>query len=154
MTDSWKKIGFCLFVGILTLLWGCGPSTDKYERHIALEGEMWEMHQMLPFEFNVSDTLAPYQLSLNFRYTEDYPYQDIFLFLQTTLPDGSCAKDTLHADLFTSEGKPLGKGHRVKELEIPYGLLQFPKQGKYVMHYLQAMREDSLQGITSFGIRL
>ena len=139
---------------LLLFLASCTSGPERYEHHLDLEDEVWEVHQMLPFEFQIPDSLSPYLLSLHFRYTEEYPYQDIFLFLQTTVPDGSRSQDTLHADLFSPEGKPLGKGHRVKEITIPYSLLQFPRQGKYVMRYLQGMRTDSLRGVVSFGVSL
>ena len=154
MTDR-LKIGFGLIcAGLLLLVCGCRFQSDGYRHHVSLENEMWSLHQTLPFEFEIRDTVSPYQLSLYFRYTDDYPYQDVYLFLQTTFPDGNYSEDTLHADLFTSEGKPLGKGHRVKELDVPYGLLKFPQKGKYVMRFIHAMRTDTLQGVCSFGISL
>ena len=132
----------------------CTSEPDRYEHHLDLADEVWEVHQMLPFEFQIPDSLSPYLLTLHFRYTEEYPYQDIYLFLQTTFPDGSRSQDTLHANLFAPDGRPLGKGHRVKEIAIPYSLLQFPQQGRYVMRYLHGMRMDSLQGMVSFGVSL
>lgn len=154
MTDNLKKIfgKGCIFA--VLLLFSCQFKSDYYENHFELESETWELHQMLPFEFYIRDSATPYQLSLIFRYTDDFPYQDIYLFLQTTFPDGSCSEDTLHANLFTPEGKPLGEGHRIKELDMQYGLLQFPQKGKYVMRFIHAMRTDSLQGVSSFGISL
>ncbi len=146
-----RLFSLCSF---LILLSACSSPDKIYEEHFPLKGEVWEVEKMLPFEFTIDDTVSPYRFGLNFRYTENYPYQDIYLFLQTTFPDGKLSYDTLHCDLFSPEGEALGKGHRIKELETNYSLLKFPMKGKYVMRYIQAMRTDTLEGVESFGISL
>jgi len=132
----------------------CTKSKDYYEEYRQLPGESWDMDKPLTFAFDITDTAIPYRLNLNFRYTDAFPWQDIFLFLQSTLPDGSLSRDTLHCPLFEPDGRPMGNGHRVKELEVAYSLLRFPMPGHYTLHFSQGMRAKKVNGIISFGISL
>lgn len=145
----------CFWIVIICLLTaGCSTRENEYENYFSFKGGKWTTNMAIPFEFCVDDTVHPYAFGLNFRYTTRFPYQDIYLFLQTTFPNGSKSIDTLHCELFTPEGEPVGKGHRIKELKINYSYLKFPVRGKYIMHFTQAMRTDSLEGIESFGMNL
>ncbi|MBO4282485.1 MAG: gliding motility lipoprotein GldH [Bacteroidales bacterium] len=142
---------FLLASGLL--FFSCTASCD-YEEHVSFQGEAWDIGDEPVFVFEIKDTSTPYALGLNFRYTDTFPYQDIYLFLQTTFPDGSGSQDTLHCFLFEADGKPLGKGRRVKELDVPYSLLRFPMPGKYTLRYTQGLRTDRLKGVASFGMSL
>ena len=142
-------LGTCLCL----ILISCTDKND-FEAHQTLKNETWDMNAPITFTFDITDTSAPYQLGMHFRYTDDFPWQDIFLFLKTTLPDGRLSQDTLHCILFGPDGKPLGKGHRVKELEIGYSLLKFPMSGRYTLSFIQGMREEKVRGIASFGMSL
>ncbi|MCR5190259.1 MAG: gliding motility lipoprotein GldH [Bacteroidales bacterium] len=142
-------LGACL----CCLFYSCTDPNDFEEHHI-LENENWSMHDPITFAFDIADTSALYQFGMHFRYTDTFPWQDLFLFMQTTLPDGRLSQDTLHCFLFGPDGKPLGKGHRVKELKIGYSLLRFPMPGHYSLRFTQGMRAEKIRGIASIGISL
>lgn len=144
------------FIGLfsLCLLLQACSSPKEYENHLSLKGEKWKVDNVLPFDFDVSDTAQAYAFGMDIRYTNAFPTQDLFLFLKTIFPDGSTSQDTLHCYLFEADGKPLGKGHRIKELTIDYSLIKFPMPGHYTMHFVQGMRMDEVEGIASFGISL
>lgn len=143
-------LGLCFLCGLLI---GCS-SPKEYEEHRPLKGEKWNMENILPFDFDIRDTAQAYTFGIDIRYTEAFPNQDLFLFLNTIFPDGSTSRDTLHCYLFEADGKPIGKGHRIKELAIDYSLLKFPMPGHYTMHFVQGMRAEEVEGIASFGISL
>lgn len=142
-------------LGLITccLVTACSNTMD-FEEHRTFKGESWSMGEPLSFEFDILDTAQPYMLGLDIRYTNDFPWQDLFLFLNTTLPDGSRSRDTLHCLLFTPDGKPVGKGSRIKELETGYSLVRFPLPGHYTLQYIHGMREAQVHGIVSFGMSL
>jgi gliding motility-associated lipoprotein GldH len=131
----------------------CSVSND-FEDHRMLKGESWDIDEPVTFSFDITDTTQPYLFGLDFRYTERFPWQDIFLFLQTTFPDGSISQDTLHCFLFEPDGKPVGKGNRIKELDTRYSFLRFPMTGHYTMRFTQGMRSEQVKGMVSFGISL
>ena len=138
---------------LLFMLAAC--SSDKeYENHQTLEDESWSITDPVTFSFDIQDTTVPYLFGLDFRYTDSYPWQDIFLFMETTVPDGSLSQDTLHCNLFEADGKPLGKGHRIKELEVGYSLVRFPQPGHYTLRFTHGMRTETVKGIVSFGMSL
>ena len=136
----------CLFLA-------CADPND-FEEHHPIKNETWSMHEPITFAFDIADTSALYRFGLHLRYTDAFPWQDLFLFMKTSLPDGSLSQDTLHCFLFETDGKPIGKGHRIKELDADYCLLRFPVPGHYTLCFTQGMRAEQVKGMASFGISL
>jgi gliding motility-associated lipoprotein GldH len=117
-----------------------------------IENETWHADNQIPFYFTVTDTQEVYKIGFNICYTNDYPMQNIYIFLHTVFPNGMRAHDTIGVDLFSIDGKPLGKGKRTIELLKYFSRVQFPLAGQYTMSLEQAMRTDTLSGIVSVGL--
>jgi gliding motility-associated lipoprotein GldH len=93
---------------------------------------------------------------MNVRNNEEYPYSNIYFFINTILPDGKSARDTIECILANVRGKWLGKGMgSLKESNhLIRNNLHFPNSGTYRMEIEQAMRIDELTGIKDIGIEL
>ncbi len=108
------------------------------------------------FDVEVTDTVSLFDFYINLRNTVDYKYSNFYLFLNTTLPDGMAARDTIELMLADRSGKWLGKGfgkYRDNQMLVRAGL-QFPMAGNYVFEIEHAMRDTLLTGIGSVGIRI
>jgi gliding motility-associated lipoprotein GldH len=62
------------------------------------------------FEFDVEDSLSEYNFTVNVRHRANYPYQNMWLFVQQISPDSSIVNDTIEFYLADNRGKWLGKG--------------------------------------------
>jgi gliding motility-associated lipoprotein GldH len=147
-----KKVIFILCVNILLFICSCDNSHYLLRENLYTENETWVVKDKIPFHFTVTDTLKVYKIGLNIRYTNAYPQQNIYVFLHTVFPNGMHAHDTISIDLFSLEGRPLGEGKRVIELQKYFSRVRFPMSGEYTMILEQAMRMDTLQGIISMGL--
>lgn len=138
---------------------GC-DSARMYETNIDLKEEAWAVNDTLSFKFNVEDPSKKYNLLYNIRYTEDYPYYN--LYVRHTLTDTvgnvlQTVNQPQNMDLFQSAtGAPHGNGlsdtydYRILVLQD----YSFPHKGEYTMHVKQFMRENPLKGISAFGLRI
>ncbi|MDR1793570.1 MAG: gliding motility lipoprotein GldH [Bacteroidales bacterium] len=135
----------------------CNQPNYFYFENQDIENEVWTVNNQLPFHFTVEDTIKPYYVGFCVRYTQQYPAQNMYVFLHTTLPNGMIMHDTILTDLFYLDGSAIGKGQRIKELYNTFSPLTFPLKGKYTMRLEQAVRIDttaidSLKGIVSIGL--
>lgn len=142
-----------VFIGIALI------SCDKnryFEQDQPIANSMWYYNDAKAFEFEIKDSLQAFNFFINVRNTVDYPYANLYIFIQTELPDGTFARDTVECQLADYQGKWLGNG-RGKLRDNRFILrknMRFKHVGDYRFLINQGMRTDSLKGITDIGIRL
>ena len=124
------------------ILTSCNNKTvySKYENIPDDKG--WGKDQQIKFEAEIEDTKIPYNVFINVRNADSYPYRNLFLFLETKYPDGNSKIDTLEVLLADEKGHWLGKGAGdLWDNTIPFKRnAKFPVAGKYTFTFMQAMR--------------
>jgi len=149
------------FLNMMVIIWyvflfsGCSKNAI-FEKNYSFENGTWNRTEKPSFEVPVADTIDPVNFLINIRHNNDYPYSNLFLFVNTQYPDGNETRDTIEFVMARPDGEWLGKGFgKLKSLTV---LLQphlvFPKKGNYVFTFEQAMRVDELEGIEDFGISI
>lgn len=127
-----------------------------FDQTINIQDDGWHTDYTALFELEVTDTISLFDFYINLRNTVDYKYSNFYLFLNTALPDGMTARDTIELILAQRSGRWLGKGfgkYRDNQILVRRGL-QFPLAGNYVFEIEHAMRDTLLTGIGSVGIRI
>lgn len=199
---------FMLFA--LLLMAACDH--DVVSEQIAeVKGEKWKASEVVKCEFDIEDVEAYYTMELEVRNTVDYPYRNLYLFVDIETPDTMKYSDTVQLFLADNAGRWYGKGSRLKDRSyyfaadpkfrtttheikgyVPYSVatmhgnsrhpfrfeplivpfemeyqgqqlsvtecypvkVRFPKAGTYKFTFRQGMRDDELQGIASFGLKV
>ena len=144
-----------LLFSLLVTLVSCDRSV-VFEENLRIKNATWDRNEKAFFEFEINDSSAIYDLYLNFRHGGDYPYQNIYLFIESRSPSGQIAKDTAQMILADNKGRWMGKGigdifdyqYRFKRGPL------FPEKGRYYFEIEQAMREESLDNVTDIGIAI
>lgn len=140
---------------IMTLLAGCKPGV-VFDNTKNFTNDVWKSDQVIRFDVPLNDTVNIYKFYLNVRHTTNYRYANIFLFINSTFPDGTQARDTVECILADPSGKWLGKGIsniRDNQVLLRRGL-RFSQRGNYIFEFEQAMREPELKGIMDIGLRI
>lgn len=140
---------------ISVFLTACSSSV-LFDNNKSLPGNVWKSDQVIRFDVELTDTVSICKFYLNFRHTTDYRYANIFLFINTTFPDGKEARDTVECILADPAGKWLGKGisnTRDNQVLLRRGI-RFLQQGTYIFEFEQAMREPELVGVMDLGLRI
>ena len=114
-----------------------------YENYYSFENESWNSDSLKSFDFEIMDTLATYNLSLNIRHSTDYEYQNLFIFVSGEV------NDTIELMLADKNGKWKGSG--ISDIrEFIHSLKKdrtFSKKGKYSINIEQAMRYGASEKI-------
>lgn len=150
-----------LAIGLLFLAASCDKKR-VFDDYKAFEGT-WNKDSIVSFQFEQNDTVSPYNMFLNIRNNNDYPFNNIFLIVNMEQPDGVTVSDTLEYMMANPDGSLLGSGFSdVKESKLWYKENQrFPKPGKYTVNIQQAVRKagnipgvEELEGVTEVGFRV
>jgi gliding motility-associated lipoprotein GldH len=140
-------------------------SCDKhrvFDEYKTLNGK-WNKDSIITFEFENKDTVSRYNMYVNVRNNDSYPFNNMFLIVQMQQPGGLTSSDTLEYMMANPDGSLMGKGFSdVKESKLWYKPNErLPKAGKYKVTVQQAVRQvgkvpgvQELDGVTEVGFRI
>lgn len=155
------KIRFChtcyaLVTMMLSLLFVSCEKELLFETYTPIVDKSWSIDKPLEYAVKVISDTNTYTIYLNIRNTNDYKFSNLYLFLETTLPNGNSDLDTIECELADSYGRWLGSGlgdlhdNRILFAEN----VRFKYKGTYKFKFTQGMRINPLYGISDFGIRI
>jgi len=144
-----------LAFAMLTGLSSC-DSSKVYEEFVEIDAYTWDMNSPVRYEFEITDTVALHNVYINVRHANQYPYSNLWLFIDSWAPSGQKAVDTLECVLADDHGKWLGSGlGDIWDTQILWKKnVRFASPGKYHVEYKQAMRTEQLVGIMDMGLRV
>jgi len=147
---------YFFFITLIALIL-CSCDPDRiYESNVKIPVEGWRHTELARFEVEIADTIAPCNIYINVRNTNNYKYMELWLFVDVYSPYGFMERDTVKIMLADHRGKWLGNGLGSK-FDTRYFFrrnVRFPTAGKYVFEYEQATREELLKGIDDIGLRI
>jgi gliding motility-associated lipoprotein GldH len=133
----------------LILLGAC--SSDQIADYQTIDKGLWAHDDAIEFDLPELDSLGSYDLLLSLRNTNDYPYNNLFLLVAMTHPDGYVVVDTLEYRMAAPDGTWLGLGAgNIKDnlLAFKEGMT-FEKSGLYRLSIKHALRNNgSVQGVS------
>ena len=146
---------YLLIILITSVLYSCSEKLF-FESKLEIPNQIWESEKAAVFDFNITDTLSAYNLTIGLLNTNDYRNSNLWLFVYTSIDKRIIAADTLEYFLYNEKGKCLGESNGDTWLhEFRYGLgVRFPQTGKYTVKIVQGMRESKLKGIKQLGLKI
>lgn len=150
-----KLIVLLLAVAVLVELTSC-DGRKVYEEYVEVENYVWNSSSPLRYEFEITDTASLHDIYINVRHANQYPYSNLWLFINSWAPSGQKAVDTVECVLADEHGKWVGSGlGDIWDTQILWKKnVRFAVPGKYHVEYNQAMRIDDLVGIMDMGLRV
>ena len=150
-----RKLNRFVIICLCFICFSCNGPTIVYEQYQVIENALWEKDKEYYFTFEIIDTSVAYDLELEVRNNNLYPYQNLWLFCSKELPIGPLQKDTVEFMLADDYGKWLGRGISLFQTCIPiHKNYTFPSKGQYTFSFRQGMRNDALPGIQEIGFRV
>ena len=142
---------FCLPI----LFFSCNTK-DVYHTFNHIPERGWDKRVIERFSPVIEDTISTYDIDLSLRYTNDYNYRNLWLFITCEAETGEEFTDTLNCVLADEYGKWLGSGWGASyQQTISYKTdFNFPRKGRYSISVQQGMRDDVIPGITEVGIKI
>ncbi|MCX2718610.1 gliding motility lipoprotein GldH [Lentiprolixibacter aurantiacus] len=148
---------------IFLLLFAACNSNLVFSEYQANSGGIWSKEDVKEFIFTEEDTISRFNLFINIRNDNQYPFSNLFLITDLNFPDGTVVRDTLEYEMALPDGKWLGKGYgSLKENKLWYKEnIVFPLRGVYTLKVAHAMRQNGtvegvteLEGITDVGFQI
>ena len=129
-------------------------STTVFEKYKELPKESWNKDSIIEFTTSIPDS-SLYNLTLCIRHTTDYEMANLWSFISAHSEGIQLFKDTLNMKVAETDGRWLGKGGPIKQLEQMFNKEPFtlPK-GEVVFRIEQGMRIDDMNGIRNVGIKI
>ena len=148
-----RKYLSILYFLLIIACYSCN-SDAVYQKNYEIEQGIWHYKNKLEFEVNVTDTLSLNDFYISLRNTNDYPYQNLYLYIKTILPNNRIAMDTVECILADDKGKWLGSGlGDIKSNKILFRKeLRFVNAGKYLFIIQHGMRKEELEGVIDVGL--
>lgn len=150
-----RTIGLLLVTG---LLWTACDKNRIYEVNKTLADDQWAVKDTLLFDFAIQDTVSSYNFLYNIRYSGAYPYYNLYTryyLLDSAYNEIESRQSNM--DLFEPKtGKPYGGGMGdyydyqilfLKDKTMPYA-------GRFYLKTIHYMRDEPLNGIASFGLKV
>lgn len=150
-----------LFILIFFSLISCDKKRvfDEYKSM----GESWHKDSIVSFDLPQLDPKKTYNLYVNVRDNDDYPFNNLFLIVSLEQPNKQIKVDTLEYQMTNPDGTLLGDGFTdIKENKLFYkDKVNFTQKGLYKVHIKHALRQTgkiegvtSLNGISDVGFRI
>lgn len=138
------------------MLSGCYNSAFILDKNIEIPEASWSYDNKPAFEAAISDTVAQYNLYVNLRHTNNYPYSNMWLIIYTTLPSGKKMERRTELPLADKQGKWYGKdsGSIISQQVLIQSNAIMPEVGTYRFEFEQNMRTNPLTDVLSVGFAI
>ncbi len=149
-------------MGVFLVFISCSKQ-PFFTRYKNIENNKWAIDKSVDFNIAVADTLTSYNIFINIRNTNQYPYSNLFLVVTETFKNTILQIDTLEYQMADASGHWLGTGFTsVKENKLIYKTdYTFPKKGDYSFSIVHAVRKNGhilgdkyLEGISDVGLQI
>lgn len=143
------------FILILIVLFGCDANYIYSDfRQTGTNG--WNKDSIIDFQFSIADTISRYDIVLGTRNLENYPFSNLWLFVEIIAPDLTQLNDTIEYQLAQPNGLWLGTGTSGVYLnQYNYrSKVFFPLSGNYEIKIQHGMRDSNLKGLRDIGLTI
>lgn len=141
---------------LTSVLVGACTENVAFQATQSMPKGIWQKDNVVNFNFEWTDTVSYYDVVIDIRNQNNYPFQNFWLFANLYNPNGEVYRDTLECVLADNSGRWIGEGMgSVHHLPVSFlQNVQFQKNGHYRLELIQGMRTDSLKGISDIGMRI
>lgn len=142
---------------LVVILFSACNNNVVYDENKEVNQRGWKTTDKLYYEVDITDTIKSYKLAINIRNTIEYPYSNIYFYMNTILPNGKVTKcDTIECYLAYPDGTWKGKGNsKIRDNRFWIAKnIKFEQKGKYTFELRQATIDSTLKGICDVGLHL
>ncbi|MDO4789607.1 MAG: gliding motility lipoprotein GldH [Porphyromonas sp.] len=146
---------FLLFTLLVSLGLTACHKQYFYAYYQKMDKEGWRTKKELFYSFNVEDTTALYDIYIDIRYTEKYPYTNIVLGIVSETNNRTYLTETKELRFHVPEsGISKGGYHFFVKSEPLYLNRSFSASGIQTISFQHLMTDSLLLGIEEIGVRV
>lgn len=138
---------------LFVLATACQPQAT-FEAYQEIPGENWKLEDVIEFNASIPDS-GQYNVTLCIRHTSDFNMANLWCFINTRSHASRQLHDSVNIKIADPDGRWLGTGGGIKNVEQPINLNPVPlPKGNVLFRIEQGMRSEELPGVKSVGIRI
>ena len=148
---------YCISVVFFLCLASCNQN-EAYFKFISIPQNNWNKQEEVCFLMDSSSFIPnhKYAISLEITHNINYPYKNLFLYLNHTLDDKILSQDTIECNLVDELGKWQGSGNgATRNLSVLYKtnlILDTTLHNEICIRH--AMQDQNLKGIERIGLKV
>ncbi len=145
-----------ILLPVAALILGACNGQTVYHAFRDLPTEGWQRTDTVDFKVAVPDSFTTYNLYVEVRNNDTYPYQNLNLSISSSTADTlHLSADTLQLTLADPQGNWTGKGWSgLYQSAFPAGAVPIRQAGIYRFQIAYTLPDKSLKGISDIGIKL
>jgi gliding motility-associated lipoprotein GldH len=126
-----------------------------YQKSFAFKNNKWDQNVKPKFEIEFQDTTKLYDFILTLRTSTDYKYSNLWIFLNSTPPEGESAREPYEIKTTFPDGSWIGKETgTVVEHQLVFKRRRLPFKGKYKFMVEQAITEKEVGDVLDISLRV
>ena len=145
-----------LFVVIVTFLFSCDDASF-YTKSYSFNNNTWERSVKPKFIVEIKDTKHLYDFIVTLRTSTSYKYNNLWIFLNTTPPNGLSVREPFEIKTCYPDGSWIGKKTgSIVEHTLIFKRRKVPSRGKYKFILEQGITEKLIDEVVdiSFEVKL
>lgn len=129
--------------------------TPTYEKSYAFDNKEWAQNVKPSFTINIKDIEKEYDFILTLRTTTDYKYSNLWIYLNTTTPDGKKSREPFEIKTTNPDGSWIGKKTgTIVEHSLYFKRRKLPAKGKYVFVIEQGITDSKVNQVLDLGLQV
>ncbi|HLV42824.1 MAG TPA: gliding motility lipoprotein GldH [Brumimicrobium sp.] len=154
MKRAIKLISFIAVFGMFAFLQSCGD-TAFYDQVYSFDDKTWDKEDTAVFKVDVQDSVINRDFILSLRTTTGYLYDNLWIYIMVTAPDGTTSKVAQQIPLARPDGSWIGRvSGTLVESRLRFDSKPFPIKGEYVFKVCNATQEESVPYVMDIGLRI
>ncbi len=137
----------------LLLLASCDPHI-AYEKNTRIDDYSWNRDSVALFTTRINDTTQAYEIAVNVRHSNFYPYTNLVFTVQQQLASHTDTTYSVELSLAKEDGRWIGKSagnlYHIKHSVLK--MHHFSDTGVYHFSVQHHMQDHHLKGITDVGL--
>lgn len=146
------RLDLITFCAAILLISGC-EEAPTYEKTYAFENHEWQQKVKPSFTVDIKDVEKEYDFILTLRTTTEYKYSNLWIYMNTTTPDGQKAREPFEIKITNPDGSWVGKKTgTVVEHSLYFKRRKMPSEGKYVFVLEQGITNSKVDEVLDIGL--
>ena len=143
-----------ILVMLVVSLASCTNRGVVYDEFVSIDKTTWDKDSLAVFRATVPDTTTAYDVELQVRNDNSYPYANLWLFVDVIDAAGHTRRDTVECILANPDGSWRGAGWgSLYTVRCPYMMnVRFQSDGACTFRLTHGMRTETLGGVTDIGL--
>jgi gliding motility-associated lipoprotein GldH len=145
-----------LFVVLVSFLFSCDDASF-YTKSYSFNNNIWERSVKPKFIVEIKDTKQLYDFIVTLRTSTSYKYNNLWIFLNTTPPNGLSVREPFEIKTCYPDGSWIGKKTgSIVEHTLIFKRRKVPSRGKYKFILEQGITEKLIDEVVdiSFEVKL